>query len=365
MDDSALRCFPDTVTRRWTKAILVALGTLVLLAPLAPAPAPAAPARDVIDWASLPYLYYNENGQFFNVPTNGATFTARRITNVNTGFSTDYRTPEQYDGKVLEAIWDKTCPAEDDQKIHQSRTVYLPGAPGTLLVNLQMTVFDPASHKFKNPIAWAEVRINGTVVARVEHGSRRVNTWLKVDASDRAQSVNFGENTITIVAKKAQTKKAWGFCSPKTDPGFGVSAEVVGLPATDARSDITSTVPGDAVFDLTATVTNDGPSGMGGGPSGGQFDFSTYAETGTDVTELTLTSPGSTCSTHSNGDGLTAVCQLPVIEAGQSVSIQVHIGLQNGCPYSVPLAYTVVSGWRDPNYANNGISLGHIDCSAQ
>lgn len=350
------------MVRRW--CVLIALAAVFMVPAVSVVPVAAAPASDAVDWAHLPYYYYNENGSFFNVPTNAATFTARRITNVLTGFNSDYRTPEQYSGKVLEAIWDKTCPAEDDQTIHQSREVFLPGAPGKLLVNLQMTVYDPPSHKNKNPIAWAEVRINGTVVARVENASRRANVWLKVDATDRAQSVRFGANTITIVAKKAETKKAWGFCSPKTDPGFGVSAEVVGLPAADARSTITGSVAGDHVHDLTATVANDGPSGMIGGMTG-QFSFSTYAETGTNVTELTLTSPGSTCSTASNGDGFTATCNLPVIEPGQSLAVAVHLGFTTGCPFNIPVAFSVYSGWPDPNSANNGNLTGHIDCSPE
>lgn len=227
-----------------------------------------------------------------------------------------------------------------------------------------MTVFDPASHKNKNPIAWAEVRINQTVVARIEGAKRKPNSWLNVNATDLAEAVTFGLNTISVVAMKAKTKKSWGFCSPKTDPGFGVSAEVVGLPAADARSTITGSVAGDHVFDLTASVANDGPSGMIGGTIS-QFSFSTYAETGTNVTELTLTVPGSSCSTASNGDGFTATCYLPVIAPGQSVAIAIHLAFQTGCPFNIPLAFSVYSGWPDPNSANNGSLTGHIDCSPE
>lgn len=106
------------MVRRWW--LLLALAAVFMAPAVSVVPVAAAPARDV-NWGTLPYYYYNSEGQFFNVPTNAETFEARRITNVNTGFSSDYRTPEQYGGKVLEAVWDKTCPAVGKQKVIESR----------------------------------------------------------------------------------------------------------------------------------------------------------------------------------------------------------------------------------------------------
>ncbi|MCW2791861.1 MAG: hypothetical protein JWO76_959 [Nocardioides sp.] len=344
-------------TVQWVLGALCALGLW-----LTTAPAIAAPAAEQVDWDNLPYFYSSDRGQFFYVPTNATTFTARpAYVSGSTGFDFDPRTPEQYDGKVLQGIWNKSC-SNAAQKMTQSRTVYLPGAPGTLLVNLQVAVSDPASHKSRNPIAWAEVRINNTRVARVRRGDVPVNSWLRVDASDHANAVKTGANTITVVAQKTRTKKAWRFCSSTTDPGFGVAAEVYGLPSSDVRSSLPHVTFTGNVMDVDGTITNSGPSSVVGA-LGAQFSLTTYAETGADTTVLTLSIPGVTCHTSSTGEGYVAICPLPAMAAKDEVTVHVHIEYTGACPYRIPYSYRVFGRWNDPSLANNGEDDRAIVCT--
>lgn len=353
---------------RTLSRLLIAAALVLTAIPAGAMPGAAATSREDVVWETLPYYASTtELGHFFAVPTSSATFQGRRITNVSSGFSFDTRTPEQYAGKVLEAVWKSSCPARDAQQISKSRKVFLPGAPGQLLVNLQMTVFDPARHRNKNPIAWAELRINGTTLARVERGTHRLNQWLKVDASAQAGVVRLGENTITIVARKAEARKSWGYCwqSPRGIPDFGVAAEVLGLP----QADVTATIPpspfSGSTLEVVATIQNNGPSVLVG-DTFGQFTFQTFAETGSaDVTSLVLTSTSVTCTSQPAGEGFYGSCPLAQLGPQEKFTVDVYVTVTaTACDYSIPVTYRAVHRWTDPDSTNNGESTRSIHCSS-
>lgn len=347
--------------RRLLDPVVALLGVLALGVAMVPSPAAAAPARD--PWGNPPYYDYSEDGFFFYLPTNAETFTATRVTGVQTGFEDDYRTSEQHvEGLLAEAVWNEDCPAVHQQKITQSRQVVLSGPPGLMFVNLQMSNVSPASHKNKNPIAWAEVRLNKTVIARVERDDAEMNEWVPLDVTEWAHLVKPGSNTISVVALKGRTKKSWGYCSYESIPSFGVAVELLGVPESGMRSSLLLGSFEGNVLDTTATITNDGPSWVFEGQ--GTFNLTTNAETNANTDVLILGSDLASCSDAvSTGDGWSASCELPDMAPGSSLTVDVHIEFTRGfCPFSIPLWYRVSANWRDPNPSDNGESNRAITC---
>jgi hypothetical protein len=332
--------------------LLAALAALTLL--MTGTPVAGQPVRNNGDWAQPYFSYRYDNGQaFFYIPTNGDTFGAYgEIGGRQTAFTDfDPRTSEQLGQDFeLEAIWKSKCPREDIQKVKLVREVYLPGAPSKLLVNIQPYVQDPAYHDNHSPFAWAEVRINGTEVARIDRTSP-LSTWKTVDATAQAGSVVMGLNKIQIVAKKAETKKKWDFCWNAGRPTFGVEAEIYGELTADLSVSIPTGSGGTNEQNTTATIANLGPTEA----VDGQFGFRSFDGTGGDITVIELSGAGMVCQTTDVGDGLYGTCALPDIPSGSSIVVDMHLEWTGTCPgnLNIPTSRNATSRWTDPVQTNN------------
>jgi len=346
--------------------IAAALVALLLAATVSPASAAVVPdRRDDVSWRDLAYVYYDSAGYYAYVPTNGELWKAHRITNTSSGLSPQPPTPELYSGKVLEALWKPSCPATKEQKVTMTRKVLLPGPLSSLHVGLKTLVTSPTMHQGKNPFAWAELRLNGSTVLRLNSRSTPLDTWKGADLA--SGDVRHGTNTLTVVAKKRKTKKAWGFCYSGT-PDFGVAAEVYAVP----RSELSASIPvGTFSGQMTATVTNAGPSYLVGGPSGGQFWWTNGEPTGSAavVDALGQVNGGTgTCTTTHTVEGVSVTCPMPVLAPGESLKVDIYLQLSGTtCPgdWQIPFAYKVVGLWRETDLADNGQLDRRLACSPQ
>lgn len=341
---------------------------LVLAATLSPVVLSSADGvvTDRSDPWTSGYYYYDSGGSFAYVPTNAELWKSRRITNVSTGISPGPQTPELFDGKVLEAIWKKSCSATNAQTVTMSRKVQLPGNLSSLHVGLDTVVTDGSFHRGKNPFSWAEVRLNGSTLLRLNAKSTPLSTWKSVDLAAGAVEVLYGTNTLSVVAKKRTTKKSWRFCSSGT-PDFGVAAEVYAVP----RSELTSSIPtGSFSGQMHATITNAGPSHMVGGVSGGQFWFRTYEPTGEGYVVDALGQVGGvvdTCTTYRSSEDVIITCEMPVLAPGQTLGVDIYLQIQGSCPgdWKIPFAYKVVGLWREANVVDNGQGERSLGCLPQ
>lgn len=289
-----------------SRRVLAALGVHLAWLLLLVAPPPASAQRAEPDWANLPYFGYDNTGYYFDVASNGELWKAYRVINVPSGYTPPYLTPEFYSGKQVEAIWAKTCPATKGQKVTLSRQVQLAGEPGQLLLNVQRTVLDLATrHQGKVPISSVEVRLNGFRIAKLTGKKDGVNAWKSIDVSAHRDAVTYGANTVTVVATKAKTTKAQGFCASGT-PDFGVAVELVGRPVSDLVTTVAPFTAYSIGFQAVATVTNHGPSYA----ANASFNLQTGQETATDVTDLSLSSEHGTCQAYPSGAGYSGTCAL-------------------------------------------------------
>lgn len=324
------------------------LATLgILLACLAALLVPARATAAEPDWGNLPYVYYDGTGYYFDVFSNAETWQAYRVINVPGGLSQAYPTPEVYAGKVTEAIWAKACSATKKQKVTISRDVQLPGTPGELLLDVQRR-----SLHGTNPISSVEVRLNNTRIATLKGRTDGVNAWKSIDVSAYKDTVRYGTNTLTLIAVKAKTKKADGFCVGGT-PDFGVAVELVGRPVSDMQVTLDELLSSTIGLLTHATVTNAGPS-VAAFPT---FSLTTGHETGpVNVTELHLYLGDAECPASSTGEGMTSTCQLPALAPGEAVQVTVIIKWAFTCPSNASVAwgYNSFNLWQDTDRSNNG-----------
>jgi hypothetical protein len=299
----------------------------------------AAQSEPTGGWFSLPY--FQSGYGWFRIPTNSETFGAARIVNA-TPLSTPYPGPTQEEGqgKVLESIWSTKC-KKAAQKVTFERKVFLPGVPDVLQASLfsqTISSYAPA------PIKSIALKVNGTTV--LDHGNGEVPTYASrtlTDISSLGDEFVYGENTITVVAKKKNTKKphpvAGAYC--EGDNRFGVAVELYG----EFTADVATTGPvAGGTTDGTSnaavipiTITNNGPTDLFTGA--GQFNFAASSNQAT-ITHViagvdnggNFVVPGCTQdSSYSDGRGvgLRAICPLPRLEPGQSLSFKVVVGFES------------------------------------
>ena len=294
-------------------------------------------------WFNLPYFHSSYG--WFRIVSNPGTFGGVRISNA-TPLSTPYPgpTPEEGSGRVLESIWAVKC-KRDVQTVTFERKVFLPGVPDVLKASLfSQTVSSYAPP----PITAATLKVNGVTVLEYLKGSvPRYPNRMLVDVAARGAEFRYGENTITITARKKKTLKphpqAGAYC--QGDNRFGVGAELYG----EFTADVTTTGPtpgGTSAGSSTSavipiTITNKGPSDLFTGA--GQFRFAATSNN-VDVTNLYAGVDGggnpvlqdcSQNSSHSDGrgDGRRATCPVPRLAPGQAISFNVVIGFSSfDCP---------------------------------
>ena len=325
------------------------------------------PVASVPEWQNLPYLRHS-NG-WFRVLSNHQTFAGVEISS-NTTITPNNPDPtsEEYKGIDLEVLWAKRCSAVDKQVMRVSRKVYFPGAPDTLQIS-QWAYSSAGRHPLKS----IAVKVNGLVVhevrgADIQTAANRSFTNLPRAAGD---SFRYGENTITFVATKRETKKSAGYCNTKK---FGGAFELAGT----FRADVASSIPHGQASSRAAympmTITNNGPSHLPAGTipcrvptSDGQTQpgscgYPTMAlwalsETAT-ITGLVGLDGSSAidstvrpdCSTvpYQAGarEGFFLNCGLPALAPGESLTIGVGLTYEDVTPSSI-----IYFGYGAPGFA--------------
>ena len=326
-----------------------------------------APGASVPDWQNLPYLRHS-NG-WFRILSNHETFSGVQITSNNpiTPNNPD-PTSEEYKGIGLEVLWAKRCVAVAEQTMKVSRKLYFPGAPDTLQIS-QWAYSSAGRHPLKS----IAVKVNGLVVHQVrgpdiQTAENRTFIELPRGAGD---SFRYGENTVTFVATKRETKRSAGYCNTKK---FGAAFELAGT----FRADVSSTIPhGSATAHaayMPMTITNNGPSHLPAGThpcqvptSGGQTQpgscgYPTMAlwalsETatvtglvgldGSSATDSTVR-PDCTTFPYQAGarEGYILNCGLPALAPGESVTIGVGLTYDDVTPSSI-----IYFGYGAPGFA--------------
>lgn len=315
---------------------------LVTLCLLLPGAATAQTAEPQAGWFNLPY--FQSGYGWFRLVTNPATFGGVRISN-QAPLSNPYPgpTPEELSGKTLESIWGPRC-KRDVQTVTFNRKVFLPGVPDVLQASLfsqTVSSYAPA------PINFVALKVNGTTV--LTYGKGAVPTTANrtlVDVRALGAEFVYGENTITVVARKKKTFKphpqAGAYC--QGDNRFGVGMELYGEFTADVAT--TGPAPGAATGSSTSavipfTVTNKGPSDLFTGA--GQFRFAatsnnvavTNVIAGVDGGGNPVLQGCSQNSSHSDGrgEGRRSLCPMPRLGPGQSISFNVLIGFSSfDCP---------------------------------
>ena len=299
-------------------------------------------------WKTLPYFSYDSNGQYFYVPTTRAEWKAAYVANVSRGFAFQTQTPETQANNNLESLWSASCIKRKAKTVTMTRKVYVPGTPSTLLVNLQTTTSGGA----KNPLNSVQLKINGTAVAKT--GKTAPGAWTTTDATNAADALTFGLNTITIVAKKGKTKKPGAYCFERHS-SLGVAAEIYGRPQSDLSATIPAWTGGGLSIDTTATVINKGPSTAPGAATDDYFGIGSQDSVSGRITELQVSGPGAGCATNDTAFAITAHCALPKLGKGESAIYSVHIVFEPlSCNMNIPVGYGAYGYWFDPNYADNG-----------
>lgn len=324
------------------RALLV---TCCFLLPLAGAGAASGqtPTEPPGGWFELPY--FQSGYGWFRVSSNPATFGGVRISNA-AFLSAPYPGPtvEERSNNGLESIWGVKC-KRDVQTVTFQRKVFLPGVPDVL----QASLFSQTVSSYAPPpITAATLKVNGVTVLEYPRGSvpRYPNRTL-VDIAARGAEFRYGENTITIVARKKKTLKphpqAGAYC--QGDNRFGVGMELYGEFTADVAT--TGPTPGgtsqgsstSAVIPIT--ITNKGPSDLFTGA--GQFRFAATSNNvnvegvyaGVDGGGNPVLQGCNQNSSHSDGrgDGKRATCPVPRLAPGQSISFNVVIGFSSfDCP---------------------------------
>jgi hypothetical protein len=321
--------------------------------------------REVIDWdAQLYYGTHPSGSPVIFVPTNAEKFSASatgEFPRIGASYYLgEHPTPETWD-YPRQAIWSRRC-TQDDQVVRFSRRVYVPGI--VPLVHFDLA-FVTAPGTRKNPFAWAELLVNGKEVAHLGRDERKLNKFKSVTKANFAFRSD-ESSRITVVAKKVDTKPAWGYCNGAH--GFGVAAEVTAFPETDFKVEETKVDVTGTGADLEFLLANDGstdaaPFYGNPGVNNSQFVLSTgQGEVGTNVTGVTIQgeeiydSTPVTCSRTYPG-GFDFTCRLPVVHASWYVSFTVRIDwtAAEPCTFEVPLAVSSYHGW-DRRPENDGKS---------
>jgi hypothetical protein len=336
-----------------------------------PSPATAAESEPPEGWFNLPYL---TNYGWFRVATNSETFGAKRISNASP-LTQPYPGPttEENQGKGLESIWATKCQKKKAQKVSFERKVFLPGVPDKLQASLfaqTVSSYAPA------PVTQIALKINGTTI--LQHNKADVSHYPErtlVDLSNYGSEFVYGENTITVTAKKKATKKphpqAGEYCTG--DNIWGIAAELYGeftadvqtigpVPGTPSQGSSTGAI-------IPMTITNHGPSDLFTGA--GQFRFAATSSQ-VSVTQLIAGVDGSgqavlqDCSTSSyndgRGDGFRALCPLPHMAPGESLSFSVLVGFEGlDCPDDkIWFDYGATGYFEETTLGDNGRSDGGL-----
>lgn len=323
------------------RALLV---TCCLSLPLLAGPAAGQGATEPPGgWFDIPYFYSSYG--WFRLVTNPGTFGGVRISNASP-LSTPYPgpTPEEVSGSTLESIWGVKC-KRDVQTVTFQRKVFLPGAPDVL----QASLFSQTVSSYAPPpITAATLKVNGATVLEYLKGTvpKYPNRTL-VDVAASGGDFRYGENTITVVARKKKTLKphpqAGAYC--QGDNRFGVGMELYGEFTADVAT--TGPTPGGSAQSgpnsavIPFTITNKGPSDLFTGA--GQFVFAATSNN-VNVTNVIAGVDGAGnpvlqgCSQDNDhedgrGDGKRAICPVPRLAPGQSISFNVLVGFESfDCP---------------------------------
>lgn len=339
--------------RAWASVLLMVVVSLPVLEGGSAARPPrripsiqAVEGASVPDWNHLPYLRYS-NG-WFRVLSNHETFGGVEISsNTTITPNTPDPTPEEYAGINLEALWAAKCKAVDAQTMRLSRKVFFPGVPDTLQIS-QWAYGSNGKHPLKSiTVKVNNIAVHHAVGAAVQTSANRSVIDLPQGAGE---SFKYGENTVTLIAVKRETKRKAAFC---TTNKFGAAFELAGT----FRADVSSTIPhGSATTQaafLPMTITNNGPSHLpagtypcqvpveGGGTQAGDCGYPTmflYAISDPPKVQSIFgfngAPPGATpredcySGSYSGGSrsGKILNCGLPPLAPGESLTIHIGVG---------------------------------------